>query len=61
MFVCYIDRMDRIFMLCQSMKKMDVLEVEEAVVRMCIAHVLNGHAYIGMVKTAISYLESLEN
>ena len=47
-------------MLCQSMKKMDAIEVEEAIIRMCIAHVLNGHAFVGRVQTAVNYLETLE-
>ena len=51
--------MDAIYELCPSLKKMEFSNVHSAIVRMCIAHVINGGAYVGFYETAKNYLESL--
>jgi hypothetical protein len=51
----------KIYELCPSITKMTLTEEYDSLVRMCIAHVLNGGAYNGIFITALSYLESLEN
>ena len=43
-----------------SLAKMEAHEEENAIVKMCIAHVLNGGEYIGFYDTAIAYMESLQ-
>jgi hypothetical protein len=51
--------MDKLFELCPSLVNMHSTDRLEALVRMCIAHVLNGHEYVGIYETAEAYLEGL--
>ncbi len=55
----YNKRMEKIFTLCPSLAYMEFTERMEAVVRMCIAHVLNGNEYKSLYVTAQEYLENL--
>ena len=50
----------KIYQLCPSIQKMGVIEELDTLVKMCIAHVLNGNAYEGLHKTALLYLEELQ-
>lgn len=53
--------METIFLLCPSLKRhVDLIEFENALTRMCIAHVLNGGEFVGLYETAIKYLEDLK-
>lgn len=51
--------MPTIYELCPSLMTMTLTEELNAVVRMCIAHVMNGGEYKGLYVTAREYLESL--
>ena len=51
--------MDTIFELCPTLKKMFYLDQIDALVRMCIAHVLNGNEYESIFVTSAKYLEAL--
>mgnify|MGYP003405464908 FL=1 len=50
---------EKIFMLCPSLALMDFDSAHSALVRMCIAHQLNGGEYHGLYETALDYLKSL--
>jgi hypothetical protein len=52
--------MDKLFELCPTIKNMHSTDRLEALVRMCIAHVLNGHEYVDIYATAEAYLEGLD-
>jgi hypothetical protein len=47
------------YTLCPSLEKLSDNELADAIVRMCIAHVLNGNAYTNVFDTAIAYLQSI--
>jgi len=51
--------METIFKLCPSLKRLDFEQQHNAIVTMCIAHVLNGGEYIGFYETATAYLVEL--
>ena len=51
--------MKRIYTLCPSLAYMEYNERVEALVRMCIAHVMNGNEYKGLYMTAQEYLETI--
>ena len=51
--------MEKIYELCPSLKNVfEHTDRIDAIVRMCIAHVLNGNAYTGLYETAIEYLRT---
>ena len=52
--------MKKIFELCPSLAYMEYTARQEAITRMCIAHILNGGEFVGTIETAVQYLESLE-
>ena len=55
----YYLSMKRIYELCPSLAYMEFEARQSALIRMCIAHALNGGAFTGLYSTAIEYLESL--
>ena len=52
--------MEKIFDLCPSLVKVSFEAQMDAIVRMCIAHVLNGHEYTTLFDTATNYLKELK-
>ena len=57
----YTNGMDKIYELCPSLKTtFRYTDRIDAIVKMCIAHVLNGGEYVGLYDTAIEYLEGLQ-
>lgn len=57
----YYTTMNKILDLCPTLKNMTHREQLDAVVRMCVAHVLNGGAYVGVYATAKAYLERMKD
>ena len=57
--VLYDGDMQKIFELCPSLKALSLDAQMDAVVRMCIAHVLNGGEYGGLYETATDYLKGI--
>lgn len=51
--------MNEIFTLCPTLKKLSFSDSFDAVVRMNIAHVMNGGEYVGFYETAVEYLKSI--
>ena len=51
--------MKAIYELCPSLKNLEFEDCHTAIVRMCIAHVMNGGEYNGFYETATAYLKSL--
>lgn len=49
----------KIVELCPALKRHDFEHQHNAIVKMCIAHVMNGGEYIGFYETAIEYLEKV--
>jgi len=52
--------MQKIFELCPSLEAAQYRDQIDAIVRMCIAHVLNGGEYVGIYLTAENYLKELK-
>jgi hypothetical protein len=52
--------MKKIFELCPSLAYMEYPARQEAITRMCIAHILNGGEFTTTLETAVEYLESLK-
>jgi len=51
--------MQTIFSLCPTLKELPFDAQHSAIVRMCIAHVMNGGEYVGFYETALEYLKSV--
>lgn len=56
----YDGDMQKIFELCPTLKALSFDAQMDAVVRMCIAHVMNGGEYNTLYETATSYLTGVE-
>ena len=56
-----MDKLNRLFELCPTLKRLAFDEQVDALVRMNIAHAMNGGEYVGLYETAIEYLEGLKH
>ncbi len=53
--------MNKIYDYFPNLVNMSFADQQEAVVRMCIAHVLNGGSYVSLYETALEYLKGLQS